>query len=146
MVNSQQRDQLNSQERIILTFHKLPVGGAQKYIEPYKYPSFGLISGRGDDKNSHAYAKYELCFGPLTKNNILQPNVTIIDLKTEFNRGTGTLIEHSFRMLRMYVTRRRVPLYNSKVYLSTSLFFLRKKQMMLGLCLTREVVFFCCAS
>ena len=81
-VNNQNvQDRQDSQNLINDTFCRLPVVSAQCIIGTEKYPDAGILLIYDDDDYSQGYHQIKEAFRALTKDDILQPNISEADFR-----------------------------------------------------------------
>ena len=81
-IGFQQRDRQVSQNLNNDTFCRVPVVSAQCIIGTEKHPDAGILINYGDDNYSQEYAQIKEAFRILTKDDIIQPNISDDDCRS----------------------------------------------------------------
>ena len=87
IIEIQQRDRQDSQKLKIDIFCLLPVASAQCTIGTEKYPDAGMILNYDGDDKSQGYGQIKECYKALTKDDILQLNITDGDFRSSNTRA-----------------------------------------------------------
>ena len=82
IIGFQQRERQDSQNLNNDTFFRLPVVSAQCIIGTEKYPDAGILLNFDDDDYSQGYHQIKEAFKALTKDEILQPNISDDNFRT----------------------------------------------------------------
>ena len=87
-VGFQQNDRQHDQNLNNDTFVRLPVISAQVVIGTERYPDSGILLNYDDDDSSQGYGQIKDAFRALTKDDLLQPNITEDDFRSS-NKGNN---------------------------------------------------------